>query len=475
MTDWIAAKCDLSNVIDIMRKYYKTRCLDMLMGLEEVHSDISKAMMAKNIDGVPASLEQCQRTAIEIGTAIEESEGEGTEAVRLLEEYCEVVYLAHEELAQGKNFNGKQFEKETRRLLSRVKTEIRDVIPTQYEVVFLPYKASMWDSLESVWKAADEDPNCEAYVIPIPYYDKNPDGSYARLHYEINEFPDYVPTVKYRDYNFAERHPDRIYIHNPYDNRNFVTEVQRDFFSDRLKECTDELVYIPYFVLQEPPDTTSPYYKEYIDNMRHFVLVPGVVNANRIIVQSETMKKAYVGILCESNIGGTRQYWEQKIEGTGSPKYDRILSLKREDIDVPSEWQPYLSKTDGTQKRVILYNTSVGMLLEKDEAMLKKMRIVFETFRKNVDEVALLWRPHPLIEATIASMRPQLWEDYQKLVAWYKKENIGIYDDTADIDRAIVLADAYYGDWSSVVWLCQKVGMPVMIQDVEIREHTDLR
>ena len=42
------------------------------------------------------------------------------------------------------------------------------------EAIFLPYKASMWDSLESVWKAADADPECDAYVIPIPYYDKNP-------------------------------------------------------------------------------------------------------------------------------------------------------------------------------------------------------------------------------------------------------------------------------------------------------------
>lgn len=49
------------------------------------------------------------------------------------------------------------------------------------EVVFLPYKASMWDSLESVWKAADEDPNCDAYVVPIPYYDRNSDGSYKKI------------------------------------------------------------------------------------------------------------------------------------------------------------------------------------------------------------------------------------------------------------------------------------------------------
>ena len=57
-------------------------------------------------------------------------------------------------------------------------------MPTKLEAVFLPYKASMWDSLESVWKAADEDPNCDVYVNLIPYYDNKPDGSFKEMYYE---------------------------------------------------------------------------------------------------------------------------------------------------------------------------------------------------------------------------------------------------------------------------------------------------
>ncbi|MBQ7479431.1 MAG: hypothetical protein IJT01_11160, partial [Selenomonadaceae bacterium] len=48
------------------------------------------------------------------------------------------------------------------------------------DIVFLPYKASMWDSLESVWKAAEEDKeHCNAYVVPIPYADLTPDRGVA--------------------------------------------------------------------------------------------------------------------------------------------------------------------------------------------------------------------------------------------------------------------------------------------------------
>ena len=96
------------------------------------------------------------------------------------------------------------------------------------------------------------------------------------------------------------------------------------------------------------------------------------------------------------------------------------------------------------------------------------MKQVFGVFKENQDKVALLWRPHPLIQATVSSMRPQLWKAYEKIVEQYRSEGWGIYDDSADMDRAVVLSDAYYGDRSSVVYLYQKTGKPVMIQDSDI-------
>jgi hypothetical protein len=125
---------------------------------------------------------------------------------------------------------------------------------------------------------------------------------------------------------------------------------------------------------------------------------------------------------------------------------------------------------DGTRKKVILYNTSVSALLQHTDGYLEKMRHVFSIFEKNQEDILLLWRPHPLIPATISSMRPQLWEEYCRLVEDYKEDGWGIYDDSPELDRAIRLSDGYYGDASSVVQLCQKVGMPILIQNVEIRD-----
>ena len=48
----------------------------------------------------------------------------------------------------------------------QIRKLIDEQISGKKEIVFLPYKASMWDSMESVWKAAAEDDECEVYVVP---------------------------------------------------------------------------------------------------------------------------------------------------------------------------------------------------------------------------------------------------------------------------------------------------------------------
>ena len=97
-----------------------------------------------------------------------------------------------------------------------------------------------------------------------------------------------------------------------------------------------------------------------------------------------------------------------------------------------------------------------------------KIKDVLRVFKENQEEVALLWRPHPLIEATIKSVRTRLWDEYKEIVDTYRREGWGIYDDTVELDRAIAVSDGYYGDWSSIVTLYRETGKPIMIQNVEI-------
>ena len=207
--------------------------------------------------------------------------------------------------------------------------------------------------------------------------------------------------------------------------------------------------------------------------MKHFCTVPGVYNADKVIVQSEDMRQVYIKVLMDAandHSEKARTFLENKILGLGSPKFDKVADTRREDIKVPEEWLKIIEKPDGTWKKIIFYNTSVAGLLTHNEKMLEKMEYVFRIFKENQDEVALLWRPHPLVKATVESMRPQLWIEYDRIVRKYQEEGWGIYDDSADLDRAIEISDAYYGDSSSVVQLYQQTGKPVMMQNVEMVE-----
>lgn len=447
-----------------MRKAQKEQATEFLKSLCQANKEIKRALEHSEQALAMGLLEQCQEGAIALGNVIEQSEGEDFAAVRLLEEYCERIYQLHEKLRQGLFIKvGKEY-KVLQNFIMQAENSVRNDIKERREVVFLPYKASMWDSLESVWRAADADPNCDAYVIPIPYYNKNLDGSFREMHYEGNLYPKDVPVIWYKDYDFEERRPDVVFIHNPYDGVNLVTSVHPDFFSDKLKRYTERLVYIPYFLLPE----IDPKNTEAIKRIEDFCTAPAVVNADTVILQSEAMRQIYIDVLSRHAGEHTRKIWEKKILGLGSPKVDKVLRTRKEDLEIPEDWLNIIRKADGTWKKIVFYNTGMAALMEHGEKTLSKMRSVFETFKNNQEEVALLWRPHPLIKATLSSMRPYLWTAYEEILEEYRSEGWGIYDDTADLDRAVILCDAYYGDGSSVVQLCLKVNKPVMIQNLRI-------
>lgn len=453
-----------------MRKVQKQEVLEMIQTLHQAHDEVKNYIDRKNYVLAQDILSQCQECAISIGTLVEKIEGEGFVTVSYVENYCDVLFSVYEEL-NGTDANANKAYKNLKKQLLRIENSVKNDVPVRKEIAFFPYKASMWDALESVYLAAKEDPDCDAYCVPIPYYDRNPDRSLGQMHYEGREYPKNIEVIDWQTYNFEERKPDIAYIHNPYDDWNLVTCVHPRYFSANLKKYTEKLVYIPYFVLDEiEPDDQAR-----IDGMKHFCFLPGVVNADKVIVQSEKMKQIYVNEYLKAaqvnGLGGyhlDRKKLEEKFLGLGSPKFDKVLNTKKEDLEIPEEWLKIIEKPDGSWKKIIFYNTSIAALLGYREKMLEKMKWVFGIFKENVDEVALLWRPHPLIESTVKSMIPWLWIEYEKLVKQYKEDGWGIYDDTTDLNRAVTLSDAYYGDGSSVVQLCQEAQMPVMIQNADV-------
>ena len=312
-------------------------------------------------------------------------------------------------------------------------------------LVFLPVDASMWDSLDSVWRAAAADPeHCRTLVIPLPFSDRNPDYSETVWQCDAADYPDDVPVEDWHDYpmeRLMAMHPDVIFINIPYDDCNYVYSVDAQYYSRNLKYCTDNLVYIPYFVMGD----TIPV---------NFCQVPAVIHADHVIVQDENIKRQY-----EQNYPDGEPP-EGKFLALGSPKFDHVLR-PREEFTLPEAWQRIIKG-----RKVILYNTSVTSALTNTAYVCRKLRSVLAYF-KNRKDIAFWWRPHPFMEATLRSMRPSILQEYIAIRKQYQEEAWGIYDDTSDLDRAIVCSDAYYGDMSSVVWLYRATGKAVVIEDMK--------
>lgn len=190
-----------------MRKAQKKQIQELLGLLEQAHEEIKGLVENNKCDKARELLGQCQESAVQVGELIEQEEGENAPTIEKMENYCEVLYEIYEELGSDMVAATSKLSKKLRKSLIRVENSVKNDIKTRLEMVFLPYKVSMWDSLESVWRAADADPDCDAYVVPIPYYDKNQDGSLGTFHYEGDLLPSDVPVTHYDEYRIESREP----------------------------------------------------------------------------------------------------------------------------------------------------------------------------------------------------------------------------------------------------------------------------
>lgn len=348
---------------------------------------------------------------------------------------------------------------ESHGLFSEILSVCVQMLQTEREIkklmFFLPYQVSMWDSLETIYRAAAADTtHCEAYVLPIPYCDRNPDGSPGECHCEL---PNGIECLDFREYPLSRlKHlrPDAIFIHNPYDQYNIVTSVHPDYYAKNLREATDCLVYVPYCV-------SSTFIG------RGLALNAGITYADYVIAESKEISRQIEAY----NERAGNPLPKGKVLPLGSPKYDAVLTKTKEDFTLPSHWREICKG-----RTVVLYCTTLGDLLahsldpaEKGEQVLDNMRAIFTFFRAH-REFALWWRPHPLMRETIRSMRPWMLEAYEAIEYEYIENGWGVYDDTPEVSRAVVCSDMYFGDGSSVFDLYNATGKPCVWQNLE-RNH----
>lgn len=346
--------------------------------------------------------------------------------------------------------------KKTIRMVETAKQEVRTRLPVKWQALFLPYKVSMWTALESIWKAAEEDPDCETIVMPIPFYELDSSGRPVRVCCEKDQFPAYVPVIDYREYSIEQNRPELIFIHNPYDEYNLVTRVFEQFYSSHLKAFTECLVYSPYF-------TYNLYTKGVSDK---WFLLPAVLHSHKVIVQSEKVKRVF-----SENYG----FEANKFLPTGSPKLDAVTGKEKAPVPMPQEWE---AKLRG-RKKVFLLNTHMSYFVALTNYAktipsgvnygIRYHREILRTFLEDHPECGLIWRPHPLMKAVMNkdyAGDPDFEESLAFLEemeeALLRSENC-VIDKSGDYSAAFAHSDGLISTYSSLIQEYMATGKPVLI------------
>ncbi len=336
---------------------------------------------------------------------------------------------------------------ETITTLEEMRNLIKYQVNKKTNIVFMPYNASMWNSLESIWKVANNDETCNCYVVPIPYYKlvSTSDGdTNAIFTYEGNMLPKYVPIVDYKNFDLQDLNPNIIYVHNQYDDCNNATRVESKFFSYNLKKYTDMLVYVTYGILGTYPVS---FYKSFYS----FI---GTRDFDKVIVQSPAFEliAEYSGVD------------KSKLLSLGSPKFDALVnSLENQQV---SEY--YINKFK--DKTVLLWTTNLMKVINGRDNVLDEIEEVFKLIENN-SKYGLIYRPHPLELIYIKSKAPECFERYNNLLNYAKIIPNIVIDTTPSYYEAFKISDALISDRSSVLIEYMATGKPVLIYDIGLKRE----
>lgn len=357
-------------------------------------------------------------------------------------EYLELLDKFKESVSQISVGDATEISKRLKELISK---------SVVYKVVFMPYKASMWDSLESIWMAADKDERCEALVVPITYYELDSNQNKKNKINERDLFPEYVNVINDEEYDLENDLPDIIYIHNPYDDTNLITRVDSRYYSWNLKKYCEKLVYVPYY--------------KWVDGISSAGFKSVMCYADHIVHSSDDAVKRcieaspeYASVLGLETIV-VREAMEKKLINLGSPKVDKVLSLSKDNVLMPDDWKGKVIKS-----RVnVVYNTTLDEIFKS--GTLDKVKETLAFFKENSEKAFVIWRPHPLLKQTLTSMLPNLIDEYDEIINEFINGDYGILDVNPSMYYAMFWSDMYYGYKSSSVTELYKYTGKIVLED----------
>ena len=458
-SDLLSNEKDYSASLKVIAAEMKEYLAD---SVEIIHEILLNKDSGLSYEDIITYLSELQNNIVSFGTLTESIKGEDCKTVKLLEQYLEVIYkvakyvqkfdegISYEASAESKYAECDEGVKDT---FASISEAIDSEIVNRRSVLFLPVKAKHFSSMRMAYEMEEATSDTDVYVMPLPYYYKEYDGSFKdEMHIDTEEFiKANIPVTDYSRFDLSLLCPEKIYINSAYDEYNMAVSVDTRFYARNVKKYTEKLIYIPYFKLMEFDRANYPCWY----NMQYYCTVPGVVMADKVYVQSENTRKVYIDKLNEW--AGNEQYteiWEQKID-----VYNESCEEHSED-----------ELRDAGSKKTIVWFVSAGSLAEFGDKYIEKAYRNLDVFALSKDKLKVLLISEPFLDEMIKTYSDELYKKWTGFIDEFNRSGIG--EVVSQVEEksveALLKANAYYGDPSSICKDFILMKKPVMLQNVEV-------
>lgn len=296
---------------------------------------------------------------------------------------------------------------------------------TESRFAFLPYKASMFDCMETVYLAARAH-GLVADLVPLDYQTlpdekwHNEAEAFRQMGYDAISFDD-----------FKEQSYDYIIIHYPYDRNNIVTRLTPEECTDRLKQY-GQIVYIPYH-----GNIAGPEWKR-------FFTTPGCTGSDVVVLGSDNDVK-----------------WFREV----NPDYSGTIILSKRPLKVEAakyhEADPMPEEYTVLAHPITLVLGTLHTFTRNPAERIAKHRNTLQKLMQ--EEGSIIYRPHPLVRDAIAVMQPNYLSQYDAMMSDFRERVI--VDESPFLSRAMRAADRMVCDPSSVTRTWEGTGKPCEVME----------
>ncbi len=458
-SDLLSNEKDYSASLKVIAAEMKEYLAD---SVEIIHEILFNKDSGLSYEDIITYLSELQNNIVSFGTLTESIKGEDCNTVKLLEQYLEVIYkvakyvqkfdgsINYEESAESKYA---ECDEEVKDTFASISEAIDSEIVNRRSVLFLPVKAKHFSSMRMAYEMEAATPDTDVYVMPLPYYYKEYDGSFKdEMHIDTEEFIKAdIPVTDYSRFDLSLLCPEKIYINSAYDEYNMAVSVDTRFYARNVKKYTEKLIYIPYFKLMEFDRANYPCWY----NMQYYCTVPGVVMADKVYVQSENTRKVYIDKLNE---------W------VGDEKYTDIWVQKIDVYDDGFEEHSEDELRDAGSKNTIVWFVSAGSLAEFGDKYIEKAYRNLDVFALSKDKLKVLLISEPFLDEMIKTYSDELYKKWTGFIDEFNRSGIG--EVVSQVEEksveALLKANAYYGDPSYICKDFILMKKPVMLQNVEV-------